>query len=213
MRSPDPGWLAFNDHPMRMAPPPPLRQALAALLVDDPIEEWPLPLALGALADREDRNTVLLALMNDEARLDDFHLIADAVARLWFAWPRWSSRVLWRTALEAWPTVDGEMLLRGIDIETMEPGRATNALWALFRSWWGGTDRWDGFVRQVQSEPPRLTSGGGSRTAEAAFEAFEAFAAALGGVEDARGAPTALAPVVAAPEEDDDEGPVLVVRP
>lgn len=211
MRAPDPGWLAFNGHPMRMAPPPPLRQALAALLVDEPLEEWPLPLALGALAEREDRHTMLLALMNDEARLDDFHQIADGVARLWFAWPRWSARVLWRTALEAWPTVDGEMLLRGIDIETMEPGRASNALWALFRSWWGGTDRWDVLVRQVQSEPPRLTSGGGSQTAEAAYDAFEAFAAALGGVEEARGAPT----VHAVPDEpeDDDEGPVLVVRP
>lgn len=205
-------WLALNGRPMRMAQPPPLREALAVLLVDDPLPEWPVPLSVRALADVDDQQALLMMLVHDQARLEDFHVIADAVARVWFKWPRWSARVLWRTAWDSWPTVDGELLMRGVDIETMEVGRATNTIWALLRSWWGSTDRWDSFVREVQSEPLRLTSGGGSVTAAAAMDAFDAFAAALGGVGEARGAPSRPAPAVPADDED-DEGPVLVVRP
>lgn len=88
--------------------------------------------------------------------LDLLQAIADRIFETHLGLPRWVASRLWRQAAGSWMLVDGEMQLRGLDVLTMPFDRATNAIYALIRSWQTGDkathDRWQ---REINTPPLR----------------------------------------------------------
>lgn len=90
---------------------------------------------------------VSLALLNT---------IADRIFETHLGIPRWVAARLWQQAASSWMLVDGELQLRGLDVFEMPAGRATNAVFALIRSWQAGDKRaLDTWTRKIMTPPLR----------------------------------------------------------
>lgn len=184
-------WLSIDGRPVRMAEAPPLRVALGVLLNDDPWPDNPLGFIIAGLDDRPALNRLFAAIVQHRVRESDLQPIADAIARAWFGWHRWEARRLWDQALEMWPHIDGALITTGVDIETLPPDRATNAIFGVRMRWWRegedaeGLEKW---INALTTQPMRVkldpanidqdaidaefdallaTSGGGMRTSQA----------------------------------------------
>ncbi|QDF19612.1 tail assembly chaperone [Gordonia phage Dexdert] len=88
--------------------------------------------------------------------LDLLQFVADRLVETHLGMPRWVAERLWQQAASSWMLVDGELQLRGLDVFEMPVDRATNAIYALIRSWQTGDkatlDRW---VRKITTPPLR----------------------------------------------------------
>lgn len=199
--------LSVDGRVCRMMERPPQQLAVGLLMLDEPQEEWPLPLALYALADRDDQNRLMRALATGGLRLNDLHLMADGVVREWFRQPRWTARAIWREFLDNYSRADGDLLLAGVDLETLPVHRATNVLLSLFVKWYRhDEDAMSAFIQRCTLQPRRLTELGGSTTAQDAARSHDALMSAAGMTDVvARGAPNLPPPA-------DDGGSVLTVR-
>lgn len=83
--------------------------------------------------------------------------IADELVHRIAGWKRWEAEHVWTKTLAAWPAVDGDMQLSGVDLLGLDAGRATNAAFA----WWRrllaeDRDGWKKFEREMTREPRRV---------------------------------------------------------
>ena len=89
--------------------------------------------------------------------LDLLNRIADAIIKYTLGTDRWVVARLWQQAVANWLQVDGELQLRGVDVLSLPPGRATNAVYALIRSWQAQDktthERWQ---RKLDTPPLRV---------------------------------------------------------
>lgn len=142
-----------------MAEAPPLRVALGVLLSDEPWPDNPLGFVIAGLDDRAMLNHLFSGILQHRVRELDLQRVADAIARAWFGWHRWEARRLWDQALEMWPHIDGALLTAGVDIETLPPDRATNAIFGVRMRWWRegedaeGLDKW---ISTLTAQPMRV---------------------------------------------------------
>lgn len=177
-------WCSIDGRPVRLASPPALKPALGVLLSDEPWPDCPLGLILAGIDDPDALNTLLGGVLTHRVRESDLHPIADAVARAWFGWQRWEAKRLWEQALGMWPHIDGALITTGVDIETLAPDRATNAIFGVRMRWWRegedseGLEKW---IDQLTAEPMRISLDPGRIDQDEIDAEFAAFVSATGG--------------------------------
>lgn len=130
---------------------PPLQQ-----LVTLTLSHTPMDLVCATVRDANDGLWITHGLKDRRSPMstDALHEIADRLCELWFGCPRWTAQEVWWRALGSWPQVDGDLALRGIDVMTMPPPRATNTLRALLTKWASGNEDAAEELRHALTEPP-----------------------------------------------------------
>lgn len=169
---------------VRLAETPPLRAALGVLLMDEPWPDCPLPFLIAGLDDVPALNELVAGIITHRVRETDLNPIADALAYSWFGWKRWEARRLWEQALGMWPHIDGALITSGVDIETLPPDRATNAIFGIRMRWWRegedgeGLEKW---INALTAEPMRVILDPASIDQAAIDAQFAAFVSESGG--------------------------------
>ena len=150
----------------------------------------PVYLLLGTLTDRaEDLPWLYGLLLGYRSPLTDELLesVADALVLSWCGVERWFATRLWEEALTMWPSLDGRMLSRGVDIAALAPARATRLVWVWLQEHHAqDKDKGDGWRRRLQTAPVPFsvrdrTRKPGPSTAAADANAFMSVYAATGG--------------------------------
>ncbi|MDH6279541.1 hypothetical protein [Prescottella agglutinans] len=119
----------------------------------------PTYLVLYTLTRPEDRKFLLSQIFDRQSRIEIelLHDVADALVRGWFGMPRWTVQEIWWRVLGSWPDVDGELVMRGIDLADLEPARATHVAKALLTKWASSNEnRAEELARDLTTEPPRV---------------------------------------------------------
>ncbi|NMO00833.1 hypothetical protein HH308_06350 [Gordonia sp. TBRC 11910] len=145
----DPAW-ALDGRVIRHQCPP-LRTAVALLTHPSPV-----PLVVGTMGPADaDRlyESVLCGWPSESGMLD---IVADHLGETWFCRPRWEAQRLWQQTLGAWGTIDGELLLRGINVMDLPPARATNVVMAVWRKLLGGSNDWEPWIAKLTATPLRV---------------------------------------------------------
>ncbi|MDI9914345.1 hypothetical protein [Rhodococcus sp. IEGM 1379] len=106
-------------------------------LVNMVVSFTPIHLVFGSLRDDADKQFLFEQILDPESRIDNRLLdaVADQLVLEWFWMPRWTVQEIWYRVLGAWAEVDGELQMRGVDLITLPPARATNAVKALLTKW------------------------------------------------------------------------------
>ena len=100
---------------------------------------------------------IIRAIFEDGLDFDVIDHAADTLVERVVGWKRWEAAYVWSATLSMWPTIDGELTGRGVDVAVLEVGRATNTVYA----WWRhalrhSKDGWKDFERDMQREPRRV---------------------------------------------------------
>lgn len=91
-----------------------------------------------------------------QVTLDYLQLVADRLVYSHIGIDRWVMQRIWQQAVGSWMLVDGELQLRGIDVLALPLNRATNALFALLRSWQAeDAEKLNKWRRQIETPPLR----------------------------------------------------------
>lgn len=100
------------------------------------LADSPIPMILGTTEDPDVSDVLAKMIVDIDGGVTDelLELIADGIADVYFARPRWQASVLWRRTIEAWPDIDGELTSRGVDIMELPADRATNVVFHLLMS-------------------------------------------------------------------------------
>lgn len=149
---------------------PPLVQLVSLLMAHTPIH-----VVFGSLRDREDEQYLYEQVLDFESPVgnDLLNDVADHLVQAWFGMPRWTVQEIWWRVLGVWPEVDGELQMRGVDLISLPPARATNTAKAvLTKQVVGDKDRAAELHRDFFTEPPRIVLR--HRTEETTPEAIEA---------------------------------------
>ena len=119
----------------------------------------PVDIVLRTLRDLEDQQFLYLEIMDPESRVatDLLQDIADALVAEWFDMPRWTVQEIWWRVLGSWSDVDGELTMRGVDLLSLSPPRATATAKALLLKWASmDKDRAEALQRDLTTEPLRI---------------------------------------------------------
>lgn len=149
---------------------PPLVQLVGLLLAHSPIH-----VVFGSLRDSEDERFLYEQVMDFESPVgnDLLNDVADQLVAAWFGMPRWTVQEIWWRVLGAWAEIDGELQMRGVDLISLPPARATNTAKAVLTKWVSGDEeKRNAFYSDLTTEPPRILLK--SRTDELTPETVEA---------------------------------------
>ena len=145
----DPAW-ALNGKVIRHQCPP-LRTAVAFLTNPSPV-----PLVVGTMRSRDVGHLYEAVFTGTPTEKHMLDIVADHLGECWFGRPRWEAQRLWQQTLGAWATIDGELLLRGINVMELPPPRATNVVMAVWRKLLAGSQDWDMWITKLTAEPLRV---------------------------------------------------------
>lgn len=162
---------------------PPLHQLVTLVL-----SHTPMDLVCATVRDPWDGAWIIHGLRDRRSSMstDALHEIADGLAELWFGCPRWTAQEIWWRAISAWPQVDGELSMRGVDVMTMPPPRATNTIRAVLAKWVSGSEeKTEQLHRELTEPPPRVAQREAVREV-AAEESGHDFMAAMALASKAR---------------------------
>lgn len=137
---------------------PPTKQIVQALLVPEASNTGGLFTVIAFCDSDTDWQKLAAQIMRPGSMvsLDLLQTIADRIFETHIGIPRWTAEALWLQAASSWMLVDGELQLRGLDVFEMPFDRATNAIYALIRSWQSQDQkRLDTWVRKVTTPPLR----------------------------------------------------------
>lgn len=145
----------------------------------------PTYVVLYTLVRPEDRKYLVGQIFDRSSRIEIelLHDVADRLVLGWFGMPRWTVQEIWWRVLGAWPDVDGELSMRGIDLAGMEPARATHVAKSLLTKWASSSEaKAEELARDLTTEPPRVfkrrvAQAGSTEEIEAAGFDWEAAAA------------------------------------
>lgn len=138
-------------------------------LVSLVLSHTPLDLVCGTVRDAADGGWIVAGLYDrDHPMTSDFlQEVADGLAELWFGCPRWTAQEVWWRALGAWPQVDGELSLRGVDVMALPAPRATNTIRALLTKWESGEkEAAQKLSAELTTPPPRVAARAAERELE-----------------------------------------------
>ena len=133
---------------------PPLVSLIGLVMSHSPVD-----IVLRTLRDVEDQQFLYLAIMDPESPIATGLLqdIADALVVEWFDMPRWTVQEIWWRVLGSWSDVDGELTMRGVDLMSLSPARATSTAKALLLKWASmNKDRAEALQRDLTTEPLRI---------------------------------------------------------
>lgn len=158
---------------------PPLVPLIGLVMSHSPVD-----IVLRTLRDQEDQQFLYLEIMDPESLIATNILqdIADTLVLEWFGMPRWTVQEIWWRVLGSWADVDGELTMRGVDLMTLSPARATATAKALLAKWVSADkDRAEELQRDLTSEPLRILrrKEAASETPEAVEEAAYDWGAAM----------------------------------
>lgn len=89
--------------------------------------------------------------------LADLDKAADTLVQRVTGWKRWEAAHVWSYTLGGWPTIDGDLMGRGVDLTTLPAGRATNTAYAWWQQRLGNDEQaWKKFVRDMERTPTRI---------------------------------------------------------
>lgn len=157
-------WM-LDERVVHLRDPLPPTRDLVIMLQSD--YAWRLP--LHTMRDEHDRIWMWEAVRTGAMRPPIINEIADGLAKQIFGQPRWTVARIWQQALEQWRELDAELIGRGVDVMTLAPDRATNAVYGVLRaSRTGDARRLNEWVRALAAPPARvLTTETGTKDAAA----------------------------------------------
>ena len=138
--------------PLRIVVPPTL--TLVRALLSEPAGLW----TVMTCTDPRDYPVLWARAAGAEpVTLATLELAADEVTQRITGWRRWEAEHVWRAALGAWPALDGDLRMTGVDVLALPANAATNACYAWFRRNVGRDEKeWRKFVRDMEHEPYRV---------------------------------------------------------
>lgn len=105
---------------------------------------------------RVDHRHIFAGLAAQILDFDVLDLIADRLVQRIVGWNRWEAEHVWTNTLGAWPTIDGDMRLSGVDLLALGPAAATNTAFAWWRKNLGeNADEWKKWTRDMERVPRR----------------------------------------------------------
>ena len=116
-----------------------------------------------------DHEVIFAAIVARRLDYDVLDLIADRLVQRIIGWNRWEAEHVWTNTLGAWPTIDGDMRLSGVDLLALGPAAATNTAFAWWRKALGeNADEWKKWIRAMEREPRRAIEAEADRPMDAA---------------------------------------------
>ncbi|RDI32463.1 hypothetical protein DEU38_103196 [Rhodococcus sp. AG1013] len=119
----------------------------------------PTYLVLYTLTRPEDRKYLVAQVFDRQSRIEIelLHDVADHLVLGWFGMPRWTVQEIWWRVLGSWAEIDGELAMRGVDLVSLEPARATHVAKSLLAKWASSNeDHAQELSRDLTTEPPRV---------------------------------------------------------
>lgn len=145
-------WM-LDERVVHLRDPLPPTRDLVIMLQSE--YNWRLP--LHTMRDEHDRVWLWEAIRTGAMRPPTINEIADGVAKHIFGQPRWTVARIWSQALEIWRELDAELIGRGVDVMTLAPDRATNAVFGVLRNRRADdTRRLNEWVRALAAPPARV---------------------------------------------------------
>ncbi|QRY62757.1 hypothetical protein JVX90_00320 [Gordonia sp. PDNC005] len=109
------------------------------------------------LTEPADRWRIVERVMTAGTDVDLFDDAADRLIEKITGWKRWEAAFVWRSTLGAWPVIDGDLTMRGVDLAVVPASRVTNTVYAWWRQTLGRDENaWKKFQRDMQREPRRI---------------------------------------------------------
>ncbi|WP_353107835.1 hypothetical protein [Gordonia sp. (in: high G+C Gram-positive bacteria)] len=152
-----PALWALDGHPMRVHQP--TTAGLVRVLLSGGKDHDPVSGLWTTIecTDPRDHPCIIEHIYSGDLMLTTLEDIADALVEHITGWKRWEALHVWEHTMGAWPAIDGDLLGNGVDIASLPPGRATNAVYAWWRRLLGRDEKaWKKFEKDMRHEPRRV---------------------------------------------------------
>ncbi len=148
------GAWVLDERVVHLRDPLPSTRDLVIMLLSD--YSWRL--LLGTMRDTADQAWLFNAVRTGALRPRTIDTIADGLAKTLFAQERWAVQRIWKETLGLWREVDAELIGRGVDVMTMAPDRATNAVYGVLyhRHAAGSRDALNRWIKSLVDPPARV---------------------------------------------------------
>lgn len=180
---PPQAW-SLDGHTIFVCEPSTIELVRALLVPDEPYEGSGFAVVLACCERAQDRQFLAERIFTPGSpiTLQLLAFVADELVGMYCGVPRWTAQRLWQRTLGAWSVIDGELQLRGVDVVTLPPARATAAVLAMWRHLYRHNEReLDRLERELDKPPLRVIQRDTADDTDTAFNAVEGLLAQSGG--------------------------------